>query len=221
MEDNRQDRLDKIDELLKDTSAENRINFNTETERSNQIGDNEAMKMLFGNNEAAPDVRQVQTEVAATSVPLAEDVSEKPEIIHIIDETSTTIELSEDSDFSASVVSTASTVQEPAAAKVKKPKEKIKLNKLQITIIAIVGVIALWFAMFTVDNTLAANGVSPIFSLEVKSYEDGSANYVGLGYKIQFSFDDNDLVTYECLPFWKAGPNDSANNSQGNGASFQ
>lgn len=222
MEDNKQDRLDKIDELLKDTSAENRIKFNSDIERSNQIGDNEAIKMLFGNDEAPTTKEDApQTEVAVKSVPLNDENEEKPESIHIIDETATTIELSEDSDFSQPIIVT-SDVPHGAATKVKKPKEKVKLNKLQITLIVIVGVITLWLAMFTVDNTMAANGISPVFSLEVKSYEDGSANYVGLGYKIQFSFDDNDVVTYECLPFWKSGPNDSANNSQINGgASFQ
>ena len=144
-----------------------------------------------------------------------EDEENEGATVCIIDETATTVELTDDS-----AVYQNSSVDEAGAQVKKAPKQKVKFNALQIVLMCIVGVVLLWCVVFTVDHTLAAQGYSPVFCVETQKYEDGSANYTGLGYKIQFRFDSSDNLTQKCVPIWQDGPNDIAD-KQESGASFQ
>lgn len=222
MEENKKEQFDRIDELLKDTSAENRIKFDKpQSDEPKAINtDDDAINSLFGNptqetqpvEEAAP-----VNEVPVQSVTEDDDEDEKNEgaTVCIIDETATTVELTDDS-----AVYQNSSVDEAGAQVKKAPKQKVKFNALQIVLMCFVGVVLLWCVFFTVDHTLAAQGYSPVFCVETQKYEDGSANYTGLGYKIQFRFDSGDNLTQKCVPIWKDGPNDIAD-KQESGASFQ
>lgn len=222
MEENKKEQFDRIDELLNDTSAENRIKFDKpQSDEPKAINtDDDAISSLFGNptqetqpvEEAAP-----VNEVPVQSVTEDDDEDEENEgaTVCIIDETATTVELTDDS-----AVYQNGSVDEAGAQVKKAPKQKVKFNALQIVLMCIVGVVLLWCVVFTVDHTLAAQGYSPVFCAETQKYEDGSANYTGLGYKIQFRFDSGDNLTQKCVPIWKDGPNDIAD-KQESGASFQ
>lgn len=203
MEESKRDTLAKIDELLESTSAENRIKF----DEDNAIGALSAQE----KDEPTVDNEPVAQDIEMNSV--ADDASDDGDSICIIDETSTTMELTDS--FGTYENSEASN-----AAKPKKKKEKIKFNALQIVLMSVLGVALLWCIVFTVDHTVSAQGYSPIFCVETQAYEDGSASYTGLGYKIQFRFDSSDNLTQKCVPFWKDGPNDIAD-KQESGASFQ
>ena len=220
MEENKKDQFDRIDELLNDTSAENRIKFDKpQSDEPKAINtDDDAINSLFGNptqetqpvEEAAP-----VNEVPVQSVTEDDDEENEGATVCIIDETATTVELTDDS-----AVYQNSSVDEAGAQVKKAPKQKVKFNALQIVLMCIVGVVLLWCVVFTVDHTLAAQGYSPVFCVETQKYEDGSANYTGLGYKIQFRFDSGDNLTQKCVPIWQDGPNDIADNQE-SGASFQ
>ena len=203
MDENKKEQLDRIDELLKDTSAENRIKFN----------EDEAIDILSTQENNADEAAEpIVNDIEAS--PVAEDEYEDEEpsnSICIIDETSTTIELTDSTEAYQNIAESAPT---------KKPKEKVKFNALQIVLMCVVGVALLWCIVFTADHTLAAQGYSPIFCVQTQSYEDGSASYKGLGYKIQFRFDSDGNLTQKCVPAWKDGPNDIAD-KQESGASFQ
>ncbi|MEE1246556.1 MAG: hypothetical protein UHL70_04785 [Acutalibacteraceae bacterium] len=220
MEENKKDQFDRIDELLKDTSAENRIKFDKpQSDEPKAINtDDDAINSLFGNptQETQPveDAAPVN-EVPVQSVTDDEDEENEGATVCIIDETATTVELTDDS-----AVYQNSSVDEAGAQVKKAPKQKVKFNALQIVLMCIVGVVLLWCVVFTVDHTLAAQGYSPVFCVETQKYEDGSANYTGLGYKIQFRFDSGDNLTQKCVPIWQDGPNDIAD-KQESGASFQ
>lgn len=123
--------------------------------------------------------------------------------ICIIDETSTSVVFEQTSDLTDSV--------NPETGKEKKSgysDEKVKFKPVQIILMVIVSLAALWCIMFTVDHTLAANGASPVFCKETQKYSDNSVSYKGLGYKVQFRFDADKNLTQKCLPSWKTGPND-------------
>lgn len=206
MEENKKEQFNRVDELLENTSAENRIKFN----------EDDAIDLL-SSQESTPVEQQSEPEalnIETNSVPEAdyEDEDEDDsDTVCIIDETSTTIELSDSTE----------TYQSPSSEKKpKKKKEKIKFNALQIVLMSVVGVLLLWCVAFTVDHTIAAQGYSPIFSVQTQTYEDGSASFKGLGYKIQFRFDASGNLTQKCVPIWKDGPNDTAD-KQESGASFQ
>ena len=219
MEENKKEQFDRIDELLNDTSAENRIKFDTPQSSEPTINtDDDVINSLFGNpmQETQPveDAAPVN-EVPVQSVTDDEDEENEGATVCIIDETATTVELTDDS-----AVYQNSSVDEAGAQVKKAPKQKVKFNALQIVLMCIVGVVLLWCVVFTVDHTLAAQGYSPVFCVETQKYEDGSANYTGLGYKIQFRFDSGDNLTQKCVPIWQDGPNDIAD-KQESGASFQ
>ena len=220
MEENKKDQFDRIDELLKDTSAENRIKFDKpQSDEPKAINtDDDAINSLFGNptQETQPveDAAPVN-EVPVQSVTDDEDEENEGATVCIIDETATTVELTDDS-----AVYQNSSVDEAGAQVKKAPKQKVKFNALQIVLMCIVGVVLLWCVVFTVDHTLAAQGYSPVFCVETQKYEDGSANYTAHGYKIQFRFDSGDNLTQKCVPIWQDGPNDIAD-KQESGASFQ
>lgn len=218
MEENKKDRFDRIDELLNDTSAENRIKFDKpQSDEPKAINtDDDAINSLFGN--PTQETQPVEEAAPVNEVPVqsvTEDEENEGATVCIIDETATTVELTDDS-----AVYQNSSVDEAGAQVKKAPKQKVKFNALQIVLMCIVGVVLLWCVVFTVDHTLAAQGYSPVFCVETQKYEDGSANYTGLGYKIQFRFDSGDNLTQKCVPIWQDGPNDIAD-KQESGASFQ
>ena len=135
--------------------------------------------------------------------PIAHEEIEQPNIgFCIVDETSTSVTIEEGPDISVNEIIPSKRAKKP------KPTGKIKFHPLQIVLMAVVGIIALWCIAFTVDHTLAANGISPVFSIKSAEYEDQSISYKGPGYKIQFKFDSNKNLTQACVPFWKDGPND-------------
>lgn len=150
------------------------------------------------------EVKPVDTPAPVDEVnPIAkEEISQSDAGFCIIDETSTSVTFEEGPDVSVNELIPSKKAKKP------KPTGKIKFNPLQIVLMAVVGVIALWCIAFTVDHTLAANGISPVFSIKSAEYEDQSVSYKGLGYKIQFKFDSNKNLTQVCVPFWKDGPND-------------
>ena len=203
MDENKKEQLDRIDELLKDTSAENRIKFN----------EDEAIDILSTQEGETDEVAEpIVNDIEAGSVAEDEYEDEDPsDSICIIDETSTTIELTDSTEAYQNIAE---------AAPAKKPREKVKFNALQIVLMCVVGVALLWCIVFTADHTIAAQGYSPIFCVQTQSYEDGSASFKGLGYKIQFRFDSDGNLTQKCVPAWKDGPNDIAD-KQESGASFQ
>ncbi len=93
--------------------------------------------------------------------------------------------------------------------KEKQPKEKkSKVKFLQIALIVIVSIATAWTVMYTVDHTLAAQGISPMFAISETVYDDYSRSYKCLGYKVQFMFDSNERLTQKCVPAWEDGPND-------------
>jgi hypothetical protein len=222
MEENKKEQFDKIDELLKNTSAENRIKFDTisnEQVSDTNTGD-DAINTLFespeNDEQTDIDISPIN-DIPAQSISSEEEAEEDDETaVCIIDETSTTVELSENTDFYQN--GSASNIDGTLVQK--QPKQKVKFNALQIVLMCVVGIVLLWCIIFTVDHTLASQGYSPVFCVETQKYEDGSANYTGLGYKIQFRFDSSDNLTQKCVPIWKDGPNDIAD-KQESGASFQ
>lgn len=144
-----------------------------------------------------------------TEVKKAEPVEEEDNTgstICIIDETSTSVTIEEGPDISVDEIIPSETTRK--AKKPKAPKQPLKLKPIQIILMAVVGVVALWFIIFTVDHTLAANGISPVFCKKEVEYDDGSVSYKGLGYKVQFKFDSQGNLTQMVLPAWKDGPND-------------
>lgn len=154
------------------------------------------------------DVASVVEEEAPAEVE-AEPVTpaaEQTQQVCIIDETSTTITFEEEPDVSVNEI-----LPSPeAAVKTAKPKvkEALKFSVLQIVIMAVVGLVALWTLFFTVDHTLAAQGRSPIFCKQTQVFEDNSTSYKGIFYKVQFKFDSNGNLTQKVCPSWKDGPND-------------
>lgn len=198
--------LGKIDELLESTSSDKRFNFE------------EIVPDLAYETDDTPTQEPVPAAVAAESVEdVEETVEETQDIpvqpqetsqgIRIIDETSTTVVFEESSDVSIDdLLPDSKKIKK--ANKAKQPKGKIKFNVLQIIIMVVAAVAAVWCIMFTVDHTLAAQGISPVFCKRTAVYEDNSASYKGLGYKVQFKFDSKGNLTQKVLPAWKDGPND-------------
>lgn len=224
MEENKNN-LDKVDELLESTSEERRIKFNfseIETLKGPEI---ESPAETIYDKEAS-DNTEPETVVPVESIAdKADEVIEPEEIkepvvqepipvqpqqsgVCIIDETSTSVVFEEGPDISVNELVTSGKVKKA------KPTGKIKFSPLQIVIMAVLGVVMLWCIMFTTDHTLAANGISPVFSIKTAEYEDQSVSYKGLGYKIQFKFDSNKNLTQACVPFWQDGPNDIAHSIQ-------
>lgn len=185
--------LDKIDELLESTSAENRIKFDlsdiesTETSLEDRFG-------VAPEEDEMPAPTVDVTPVVEEPVEVTEPAPVAAPVMKIVDETTTVI--SDEAPVKA---------EEP---KKKKSKSNAKLSALQIVLITIVSIATLWTVMYTVDHTLAAQGYSPAFSVSSQAYDDGSVSYKCLGYKVQFMYDSNDNLTQKCVPFWKDGPND-------------
>lgn len=218
-------KLDEIDELLKDTTSENRIKFNKAKLQStsssvpvdmidissDNIEPEEPESEVIQFNDISSKTIAVEP-VAEEEIPMqeenveVEDESEPEEqdnTMRIIDETSTTITMDESPEIGIDEL-----LADSETKKEKKPKEKVKLSVLQIVLIAVASLITLWCVVFTVDHLLSAQGLTPLFSFQTEKYEDGSLSYMGAGYKTQFQFDANGNLTQKCVPFWKDGPND-------------
>lgn len=220
MDKEKNNRLDEIDDLLEKTSAENRKIINTPNENGSFKFDYEAIssRLSFDDDEEdAEDIPGPELITEPESEPEPEPAPEpepEPELIPesgdaynsaspkmmIIDETSTTFVMDDEAELADADAG--------SKRKAKKARGKTKLKPLQIILICVFSVITAWFVIFTVDHTLAAQGISPLFSVETHTYEDGSTSYAGLGYKIQFRFDANGNLTQKCVPFWQEGPND-------------
>jgi len=219
MENNRKD-LDRVDELLESTSEDKRLKFNfseVETIKGPEIEDSVSSLYSANADFTEPEIEEPAPSVVAVE-PIAEPVIEEPQApvesepvqanqqkICIIDETSTSIVIEQGPDISMNELSFGAANSEKKA---KAPKGPLKLKPIQIVIMAVAGLIALWVLTYTVDHTLAANGISPIFCHQTEAFEDGSASYKGLGYKVQFKFDANGNLTQKVLPAWQDGPND-------------
>lgn len=194
--------LDKVDELLESTSEEKRIKFNI-----NEIEAVEGPKI----DDPVPSFAKEEETAAPQNDEKAEEISEPVQAqqnICIIDETSTTVVIEQGPDLKATEIH-AAVEAAPAVAKLPEIKEKVKFSVLQIIAMVVVGIIALWFVMFTVDHVFAVNGTFPVFSKMEAEYENGSKSFKGLGYKVQFTFDENGTLSQSCDPFWAKGPNDA------------
>lgn len=219
MEENKSKKLEEIDELLKRTSSEERVKYNLsdvnidaddfKTESTDISSDDTfipAQEKKTDNYDDISSKTVIAEPIADTTVIIKPVQQTSNTAVRIVDETTTTVTIEEGPEISVEEIPDNSTVTEN---KVKKPKGKIKLNALQITIISVVAVITAWFIVFTVDHMLSAQGLTPVFSFKTEEYADGSMNYMGAGYKIQFQFDSKGNLTQKCVPFWKDGPNDT------------
>ncbi len=182
------------------------VSFDNETDiYSNSKTDTESEPVPEEKN--VFDVSETEVESAVISEPVikesepAEDGNDTPTIC-IIDETSTSVTIEEGPDIAVDEILPSN------GKKAKKQKEPLKLKPIQIILMAVVGLVALWFVIFTVDHTLAANGISPVFCKKEVEYDDGSVSYKGLDHKVQFKFDAQGNLTQMVLPAWKDGPND-------------
>ena len=212
-------RLDKIDELLESTSAEKRIKFDfseIETTESKIAIDAQPEEMPAPTIDVTPveDIEEPVYEEPVFEEPVAEelDIIEEPIIEEVIEEEPEAAPVAAPVFLDPIADDEPEVKQEKKAKKEKKekqPKDKTsKIKFLQIALIVIVSVATLWTVMYTVDHTLAAQGISPMFALSETEYDDHSLSYKCLGYKVQFMFDSNDRLTQKCVPAWEEGPND-------------
>ena len=88
--------------------------------------------------------------------------------------------------------------------------QKSKKRKIITVVIAVAVPVIIWLGMFLTDIILVKNWYTPFFSVEAKTYSDGSSTYVGAFYKIQFHVneDNTEEIDRECLPWFVNGPND-------------
>lgn len=100
-------------------------------------------------------------------------------------------------------------------------KKKAKKNKnlgtfVRVFVISLLSVITLWTVMYTVDHSLAAQGIAPLFSVSSTEYtvsyletdKPAAFSYKCLGYKVQFLTNENYQLTQDCVWAWEDGPND-------------
>lgn len=220
-------KFDRIDELLESTSAEKRIKFDfseIETTESKIAIDKEPDEMPAPTIDVTP-VEEVEEPVIEELI-IDEPVVEEPVIEEVAEEL---VEEEPEAPAEEEPVVAAPVVapvlldevpeddepevkQDKKAKKEKKEKQsknkKSKTKILQIALITVVSIATLWTVMYTVDHTLAAQGISPMFAISETEYDDHSLSYKCLGYKVQFMFDSNDRLTQKCVPAWKDGPND-------------
>jgi hypothetical protein len=210
MDESRNEKLNEIDELLAKTSEENRKKYKHYSIDADDFKSDDTDTLSDDIQDKPDEVSDTKYEDISSKPVIPESIPEEPvkeektdsdEAVKIIDQTSTSFTIEDSSSIITEAPSDSST-------KAKKKKDPIKLNALQITLISVMAVITAWFIVFTVDHTLAAQGLTPMFSFQTQSYEDGSQSFKGAGYKIQFQFDANGKLTQKCVPFWKDGPND-------------
>lgn len=106
---------------------------------------------------------------------------------------------------------------ETEVANEKKDKTIKKLETfIRVFVIALLSVVTLWTVMYTVDHSLAAQGIAPLFSVSSTEYtvsyleidEPAAFSYKCLGYKVQFLTNENYQLTQDCVWAWEEGPND-------------
>lgn len=106
---------------------------------------------------------------------------------------------------------------ETEAATEKKDKTIKKLETfIRVFVIALLSVVTLWTVMYTVDHSLAAQGIAPLFSVSSTEYtvsyletdKPAAFSYKCLGYKVQFLTNENYQLTQDCVWAWEEGPND-------------
>ena len=106
---------------------------------------------------------------------------------------------------------------ETEAAKAKKDKKNKNLGTfVRVFVISLLSVITLWTVMYTVDHSLAAQGIAPLFSVSSTEYtvsyletdKPAAFSYKCLGYKVQFLTNENYQLTQDCVWAWEEGPND-------------
>ena len=106
---------------------------------------------------------------------------------------------------------------ETEAANEKKDKTIKRLETfIRVFVISLLSVITLWTVMYTVDHSLAAQGIAPLFSVSSTEYtvsyleidEPAAFSYKCLGYKVQFLTNENYQFTQDCVWAWEEGPND-------------
>ena len=127
MDENKKEQFNRIDELLKDTSAENRIKFN----------EDEAIDILSEQEDKSAELEEAVVSGIEAN-PIAEDEhndENSSDSVCIIDETSTTLELTNSAEAYQSIAD---------GAPAKKHREKVKFNALQIVLMCVVGVALLW-----------------------------------------------------------------------------
>ncbi len=102
-------------------------------------------------------------------------------------------------------------------AKEKKAKKNKNLGTfIRVFVITLLSVITLWTVMYTVDHSLAAQGIAPLFSVSSTEYtvsyletdKPAAFSYKCLGYKVQFLTNENYQLTQDCVWAWEDGPND-------------
>ena len=131
MDENKKEQFNRIDELLKDTSAENRIKFN----------EDEAIDILSEQEDKPAELEEAVVSGIEAN-PIAEDEhndEDSSDSVCIIDETSTTLELTDSAEAYQNIAD---------GAPVKKHREKVKFNALQIVLMCVVGV-ALYLRQIT------------------------------------------------------------------------
>lgn len=104
------------------------------------------------------------------------------------------------------------------AAKEKKAKKNKNIGTIvRVCVITLLSVITLWTVMYTVDHSLAAQGIAPLFSVSSTEYtvsyletdnKPAAFSYKCLGYKVQFLTNENYQLTQDCVWAWEDGPND-------------
>ena len=100
----------------------------------------------------------------------------------------------------------------PKAEEIAKPVNKKKKNKKKarkirnIILIAFIALV-LWGTIFAVDLVFVSNWQDPIFCKKTAEYENGSKDFVGAFYKVQYHVDDNGDIYTVCLPWFVKGPN--------------
>lgn len=104
-----------------------------------------------------------------------------------------------------------------AGSEVAKAKKNKNLGTfVRVFVISLLSVITLWTVMYTVDHSLAAQGIAPLFSVSSTEYtvsyletdKPAAFSYKCLGYKVQFLTNENYQLTQDCVWAWEEGPND-------------
>ncbi len=157
----------------------------------------------------------------APAVPEADDIKEQPiqtfedidsgfsefkdtEPTHKIDRIPDYREIEEVDDYTAEAELTEKTAQKAKGGKKKKKSHKLRNTLLIVFILAVI-----WGAFFAVDYVLISNWREPVFCIKTDEFKNGSVSYMGLFYKFQYHNDDNGNKESLCMPWFKAGPNDT------------
>lgn len=86
-------------------------------------------------------------------------------------------------------------------------KKKKKSHKLSNTLLVLFIIAVIWGALFAVDLVMVKEWKDPVFCIKTDEYTNGSVDYMGLFYKIQYHVDDNGNTNADCMPWFVEGPN--------------